>query len=103
MNLEVNQGLLKMDLSYPTDDEFNNLPIIWLTSPEPWEPKCLDEDDGTRILSPYKEDMNTNHMQKGDEWATVKIYNAYCRNFWVEKLDLGLRISMQYWQAVSLE
>ena len=45
---EVKEGLLKFDLTYPTDDELESLPKVWLTNGErPWDPTVLDDDTVT--------------------------------------------------------
>ena len=39
----VKQGLFQIHLRYPTEDEVESLPIVWLTSNEvPWNPEVLD-------------------------------------------------------------
>ena len=50
---EATNGLFQIPLRYPTDDEVENLPIVWLTSNEvPWDPTVLDH-TGESILPLY--------------------------------------------------
>lgn len=44
-NLECENGLLAMKLSYPTDEEVKTLPTVWLTNDNPWDPCLLDVED----------------------------------------------------------
>ena len=54
VDLEVQDGLLKFGCVYPTDDEMETLPRVWLTSNEqPWDPSVLD-DDSVTIPSCYQ-------------------------------------------------
>ena len=57
-DLEAESGLLKIECQYPTDDELNSLPRVWLTANEkPWDPDVLDDDTVT-VPSCYQ----TNHQ-----------------------------------------
>ena len=50
---DVENGLFHIPLRYPTDDEMESLPIVWLTSNEvPWDPTVLDQ-SGTLMLPVY--------------------------------------------------
>ena len=46
-NFGVDNGLMEIKLSYPTDDEYHNLPVVWLTGDQPWDPRLLDSEDAT--------------------------------------------------------
>ena len=59
LDLDVDQGLLKLDLSYPTDDEFKNLPVVWLTSPGPWNPEVLDDDNTVQMSNLLQDQYGT--------------------------------------------
>jgi hypothetical protein len=50
---DATNGLFQIHLRYPTDDEVDSLPIVWLTSNEvPWDPTVLDH-SGESILPFY--------------------------------------------------
>ena len=46
-DLGVENGLMDIKLTYPTDDEMETLPTVWLTSDQPWDPRVLDDEDAT--------------------------------------------------------
>ena len=47
-SLEADEGLLKCNCYYPTDNEIATLPRVWLTSSEKsWDPAVLDNDSVT--------------------------------------------------------
>eukprot|EP00957_Ditylum_brightwellii_P030769 2331419-Ditylum_brightwellii.AAC.1 len=51
MNLEVKDGLLAIECSYPSNDDLCDLSRVWLTGNEvPWDPTSLDEENDIRIL-----------------------------------------------------
>lgn len=66
VDLEARNELLNLATRYPTEDELENLPVVWLTSGyQPWDPYVLDSNDGV-ILPSYNHDdinisMNPNH------------------------------------------
>lgn len=41
-DLGVDNGLMDIKLSYPTDDEYKNLPVVWLMGDQAWDPHTLD-------------------------------------------------------------
>ena len=43
--LDVTDGLLTLPTRYPTQDELETLPTVWLTSAEPWDPTSLEAPD----------------------------------------------------------
>jgi hypothetical protein len=51
--MESRSGLLEIQLSHPSDEDINSLPIIWLTSDEPWDPTVLDNDESIKIIPPF--------------------------------------------------
>ena len=52
LNLEVKDGLLFIQCSYPSEKDLNDLPRVWLTNDEvPWDPKVLEEEDTITIPS----------------------------------------------------
>ena len=40
--LAINAGLFELELTYSSDDDVDTLPIVWLTSEDPWDPEVLD-------------------------------------------------------------
>ena len=44
-NLNVTDGLLTLPTRYPTQEELESLPTVWLTSAEPWDPTSLEVPD----------------------------------------------------------
>eukprot|EP00957_Ditylum_brightwellii_P128468 9798647-Ditylum_brightwellii.AAC.1 len=73
MDLEVKDGLLAIEYSYPSNDELHELPRVWLTGNEvPWDPIILDEESNISLPlcwdgeSEFKE-ANTNDGQEQDE------------------------------------
>ena len=52
MELEVKDGLLAIECAYPSEDDLERLPRVWLTSNEvPWDPSVLEEDSSITIPS----------------------------------------------------
>ena len=43
--LDVTDRLLTLQTRYPTPDELESLPTVWLTSAEPWDPTSLEAPD----------------------------------------------------------
>ena len=43
--LNVTDGLLTLQTQYPTQDELESLPTVWLTSTKPWDPTSLEAPD----------------------------------------------------------
>ena len=43
--LDVTDGLLTLPTQYPTQDELESLPTVWLTSNNPWDPSSLEVPD----------------------------------------------------------
>ena len=43
--LDVTDGLLTLQTRYPTQDERESLPTVWLTSAKPWDPTSLEAPD----------------------------------------------------------
>ena len=41
-DLDVSDGLLTLNTHYPTKDELESLPTVWLTSLHPWDPRSLE-------------------------------------------------------------
>eukprot|EP00957_Ditylum_brightwellii_P061910 4698368-Ditylum_brightwellii.AAC.1 len=51
MDLEVRDGLLAIERSYPLNDDLCHLPRVWLTGNKiPWDPTILDEENDIRVL-----------------------------------------------------
>ena len=44
-DLDVTDGLLTLQTRYPTPDELESLPTVWLTSAKPWDPTSLEAPD----------------------------------------------------------
>ena len=52
MPLDVTDGLLAIECEYPSDEEMNTLPRVWVTSnAQPWDPNTLNSDDDIVIPS----------------------------------------------------
>eukprot|EP00957_Ditylum_brightwellii_P049756 3773090-Ditylum_brightwellii.AAC.1 len=73
MDLEVKDGLLAIECSYPSGDDLHDLPRVWLTGNEvPWDPTILDEESSIRVPlcwdgeSEFEEAKN-NDVQEQDE------------------------------------
>eukprot|EP00957_Ditylum_brightwellii_P102632 7821778-Ditylum_brightwellii.AAC.1 len=73
MDLEVKDGLLAIECSYPLNYDLHDLPRVWLTGNRiPWDPTILDEESGIRVplcwdgKSEFKE-ANNNDVQEQDE------------------------------------
>eukprot|EP00957_Ditylum_brightwellii_P013190 996028-Ditylum_brightwellii.AAC.1 len=50
MDLEVKDGFLAIECSYPSDSNLCDLPRVWLTGNEaPWDPTILDEESDVRV------------------------------------------------------
>ena len=43
--LEVTNRLLTLPIRYPTQDELESLPTVWLMSADPWDPSSLEVSD----------------------------------------------------------
>ena len=41
-DLDVSDGLLTLNTRYPTQDDLESLPTVWLTSSDPWDPGSLE-------------------------------------------------------------
>eukprot|EP00957_Ditylum_brightwellii_P021250 1602940-Ditylum_brightwellii.AAC.1 len=51
MDLEVKDGILAIECSYPSNDDLHYLPRVWLMRNEfPWDPTILDEENNIRVL-----------------------------------------------------
>eukprot|EP00957_Ditylum_brightwellii_P193529 14737517-Ditylum_brightwellii.AAC.1 len=49
MDLEVKDGLLAIECSYPSNDDLRDLPRVWLMGNKvPWDPTILDEESDIR-------------------------------------------------------
>jgi len=44
VDINASQGLMVIHLTHPEPHDINNLPILWLTGEEPWNPAVLDDD-----------------------------------------------------------
>jgi hypothetical protein len=73
MDLQVKDGLLAIECSYPSNDELHDLPRVWLTGNEvPWDPTILDEEGNIKVLlcwdgeSEFEEAKN-NDVKEQDE------------------------------------
>eukprot|EP00957_Ditylum_brightwellii_P005281 402882-Ditylum_brightwellii.AAC.1 len=52
MELEVKDSLLAIECAYPSEDDLERLPRIWLTNnEEPWDPSVLEEASSITISS----------------------------------------------------
>ena len=52
MPLDIKDGLLVIECSYPSEDDMKNLHRVWLTSNElPWDPSILEDDSGITVPS----------------------------------------------------
>eukprot|EP00957_Ditylum_brightwellii_P126348 9631850-Ditylum_brightwellii.AAC.1 len=52
MQLDVKDGLLAVEYSYPSEKDLDELPRVWLISNEvPWDPKILDVDESLTVPS----------------------------------------------------
>eukprot|EP00957_Ditylum_brightwellii_P127181 9697406-Ditylum_brightwellii.AAC.1 len=73
MDLEVKDGLLVIECSYPSNDDLHDLPRVWLTGNEaPWDSTILDEESSIRVLLCWDresefEEVNSNDVQEQDE------------------------------------
>eukprot|EP00957_Ditylum_brightwellii_P200687 15298492-Ditylum_brightwellii.AAC.1 len=73
MDLQVKDGLLAIECSYPSNDDLRDLPRVWLTGNEvPWDPTILDEESNVTVPLCWDgesefEDANNNDMQEQDE------------------------------------
>ena len=77
MQLEVQDGLLGIECSFPSDQDLDELPRVWLTSNEtPWDPSVLDNNtlsvvpcwDGHSEFTQATDHMNINHAQMKDSF-----------------------------------
>eukprot|EP00957_Ditylum_brightwellii_P004202 319908-Ditylum_brightwellii.AAC.1 len=51
MDLQVKDGLLAIECSYPSSDDLQDLPRVSLTGNEfPWDPTILDEESNIQVL-----------------------------------------------------
>ena len=84
LDLEVKDGLLAIECHYPTDDEWNTLPRVWLTSNEvPWDPSILDVDDDVVIpccwdgVSPLETATVNSNAELGIDMFAQMEYSPY--------------------------
>jgi hypothetical protein len=70
--LVVQSGLMELNLRYPTQEEIDSLPVVWLTSDaEPWDPVVLDNTE-TKVVPQFDDfiDVSVNfvELQQADCW-----------------------------------
>eukprot|EP00957_Ditylum_brightwellii_P208105 15355883-Ditylum_brightwellii.AAC.2 len=73
MILHVKDRLLCIECSYPSDDDLNNLPWVWLiVNKVPWDPSILEDKNGITIPScwvgglEFMEATNKDAQEEGD-------------------------------------
>eukprot|EP00957_Ditylum_brightwellii_P005837 443903-Ditylum_brightwellii.AAC.1 len=73
MYLEVKDGFLTIECSYPSDNDLCDLPRVWLTENEvPWDPNILYEESDARVPlcwdgeSKFDETNNNDVQEQGE-------------------------------------
>eukprot|EP00957_Ditylum_brightwellii_P033093 2508575-Ditylum_brightwellii.AAC.1 len=72
-DLEVKDGLLAIECSYPSNNDLHKLPRVWLMGNEVlWDPTILDEESNVRVTLYWDgesefEGANNNDVQEQDE------------------------------------
>eukprot|EP00957_Ditylum_brightwellii_P051207 3881701-Ditylum_brightwellii.AAC.1 len=95
MDLEVKDGLLAIECSYPSSDDMCDLPRLWLTGNEvPWDPTILDEESDIKVPLYWDgesefEAANINGVQEQDERNQFEDYILWTQKatkFFVQNL-----------------
>eukprot|EP00957_Ditylum_brightwellii_P065560 4972825-Ditylum_brightwellii.AAC.1 len=73
MDLEVKDGLLVIECSYPSDNDLHELPRVWLIGKKVlWDPTILDQESNIRVPLCWDgesefEEASNNDEQEQDE------------------------------------
>ena len=87
--LRIVQGLVYMDMHPPSDEELSSLTQVTMTSDDPWDPSCLDNDGPQDEIPPARltvDKCEAKHMDVEDFGplttdenlhACLKVYNEH--------------------------
>lgn len=78
--LEATNGLLAMNLSYPTDQELENLPCVWLTVDDLWGPVVLLDKNGVQIFPCWTPSENGGEELNACNHANIADVNRFACN-----------------------
>jgi hypothetical protein len=101
--LSLRDGLLHVDLRYPTTDELDSLPILWLTSDvEPWDPSVMNDD--ASVILPAVDEEALQGLIHGMNLSDVisQIECAAHSNEWIGMLTVGV-LTLATWLYTSVK
>eukprot|EP00957_Ditylum_brightwellii_P105665 8057852-Ditylum_brightwellii.AAC.1 len=84
IDLEVKDGLLAIECSYPSNDDLHELPRVWLMGNEvPWDPTILDEESNIRVLLCWDGSQNLRKpttMMCRNKMRGISLKTASCKH-----------------------
>eukprot|EP00957_Ditylum_brightwellii_P023821 1797646-Ditylum_brightwellii.AAC.1 len=113
MDLQVKDGLLTIECSYPSSDDLQELQRVWLMGNEvPWDPTILDEESNIQVPLCWDgesefEEANNSNVQEQDERNQFEDYilrTQKATTFFVQTLcmiNYGNAIYQAYANAVE--